>query len=297
MATASKKKSHRIEKRRKLDELYVTGVEVRFDKDGAEVGPFEDEADDGTVTIWVQPCNPLQREQAIRSAQAARSRALLNARRDEDSPDHVNTEAYLEGLSSKEIIEELIDYSQSENQRSAVREVLAREEWEDIRSLQDSIREWEEAGRPDPEEDEQWAGLVERDKEYGKQVFEELKRIEEELRESYQLFSRGELMERARDKRLDLIGSQAFIDAYEVNMLFYSCRDDENHDLLFFDDIDDLKSAPEQVRSACSKALNQFISEVDEAKNSPRVDPGSEPSDLPEKEETSDSSIPEEVNA
>lgn len=292
---AARKKSHRIEKRRRLDDLFVKGVEVRFTEDGADIGPFESEADEGTVTIWVQPCNPLQREQAIRNAQAAKSRALLNAKRDEESPDYVNTEAWVAAMTKDELIDQIVESSMSENQRKAIRDVLAREEWEDIRSLQDSIREWEEAGAPDPEENPEWAGLLERDKQYGEQVSEALQAINEDMKDSLGLMTHAELAERAKEKRLELVGTQAFIDAYETGMLFYSCRDDEDHEVLFFDNIDDLKSAPEEVRSACSRALNRFITEVDEAKNSPRVDPGSEPSDLPEKEETSDSSTPEEV--
>src|SRR4051794_12904240 len=80
-----------IQARRKLSDLYKKGVEVRFgpgpDKEPVgKIGPFVDS--DGhpikvlstEIAMFVQPPSPLQREMALRDAQAARSKALVRAK-------------------------------------------------------------------------------------------------------------------------------------------------------------------------------------------------------------------------
>jgi hypothetical protein len=71
-----------IAKRRKLEELFARGTEVRFNSDGVNRG---DPKDDDLV-VWVTPPSPLQREQAVRDAQADRARLMLRIKRDPIPP-------------------------------------------------------------------------------------------------------------------------------------------------------------------------------------------------------------------
>lgn len=271
-------------KRRKLQDLYARGTEVKFS------GPDEVESED-TIVVWVTPPSPLQREQALREAQAERARLILKARRDPESQPGLVTEELIERMSLEEVCEYIVTMSDGEQQTEATRNVLRRDEWEDIDALRDSMRRWEEAGAPT--DDPEWEELLERDRIFGEDVAEEVSRIQEAEVESLKLLPRVELNKRAFEKRLDSLGNQQFMDTYQTYLMFYSCRDGDDHQELFFEDVSDMRSMPDEVQEALLREFSKFISEVGEAKNSPRVADGSEQSAPPEEPETSESSTPE----
>ena len=296
-----------IQKRRRLSELYARGAEARFNEGGGAAfheSKTDDEGEplriagsedfvrtDDDLVIWVRPPSPLQRDQALRESQAARSRALLTARRDDDSADAAITKAFIAEMEDGTLIDYVLSASEQERREQAQREVLAEDEWKDFASLQDAMRQWDEAGNPRTDE---WKPLIDKDVEFGRQISKATKEIREADRESFKMMGRGNLERKAFEKRIELIGSQAFVQEYERQMIFYACRDDEDHDLLFFEDVDDLSQQDELVQEVLSDTLATFIEDPAEAKNSPRVAPGSEVSELPEKPETSESSTPEE---
>ena len=312
MSKSAKKTN--IQKRRRLNELYARGAEARFNKTGSGVYhesktddeggplqllekrvdddlPFERGEDD--LVIWVRPPSPLQREQALRESQAARSRALLTAHRDDDSADAANTQAFVANMTLGTLIDYVLSAEEQERREAAQREVLGMEEWDDFSALQDAMRQWDEAGNP---RDDEWQPLIDRDVEFGRQVAKAAKHMRESDREALEMMPRGELERKAFEKRIELVGSQAFVQEYERQMIFYSARDDEDRDLLFFEDVADLMSQEELVQETLSDALATFIQDPAEAKNSPRAAAGSEPSELPAEPETSESSTPEESN-
>jgi hypothetical protein len=296
-----------IQKRRRLSELYARGREARFNKDGAAsfdvekvdedgnpkfiAGDEDFERTDDDIVIWVQPPSPLQREQALRESQAARSRALLAARKDETSPDSANTKAFVANMGQETLIDYVLSAEEQERRERAQRDVLGRDEWKEFSSLQDSMRQWDEAGNPRTEE---WQPLIDKDIEFGRQVSKATKYLREADREALKMMSRDELERRAFEKRIELIGSQAFVQEYERQMVFYASRDGDDRALLFFEDVNDMMSQDELVQEVLSDTLASFIEDPAEAKNSPRAAHGSEQSELPEEPETSESSTPEE---
>lgn len=286
------RKSSNIEKRRRLSELYVEGDEVRFNKNGV-VGQNDVEPSDLDVVIWVQPPNPLQREEAVRAAQSARSRAML-AVKDEETRNYLEAEEFVSDLSREDMENYLVDAQTRDVRQRAMRDVLSREEWEDFTVLQDSMREWEEAGFPEGEE---WEPLIRRDEEYGNQIKERVKEIIEDTREGLKLIGDEELRRRAKKRFAESLGNEAFMQAYERHMLFYGCRDDEDHELLFFSEVNELQQQPEFVQVALANKLAEYISEPAEAKNSRRAAPGSTQQEPPTAQETSEASTPEEQSA
>lgn len=312
-------KTGNITQRKRLSELYANGVEVRFHGDGddvkfgifdpkkkddegkpTQVGPVDElgelrhtfEPSDDDVIIWVQPPSPLQREEALRDAQAARSRAFLDSKK-EDSPEALNTKAFLANMGHDTLIDYLLSSGEQERRERAQREVLGRDEWDDFTALQDAMRQWNEAGSP--RDSEQWKSLLERDEEFGKQVNDAANYLREADRESLKLVAdRRELERRAFDKRVEMLGSQHFMSEYEKRMTHFGARDPENKKELFFESVADLMSEDEEVWDALSEALVYFLEDPAEAKNSPRAADGSQPSELPEKRETSEASTPKE---
>ena len=291
MGNASKLTS--IQKRKRLQALFERGGYVRFNESGV-LGKDDDDTDD-VIKIWVGPPSPFQREMAIREAQASRSRAMLEARNKEDSSQYVNARAFLTGLPNEELADYVLDLDEAERMSKARREVLLEKEWEDFTSLRDAMRQFEEAGSP--QDDPEWAPLMRRDREFGEAVQAQAQKLREAARESYTLMPRVEVEAKALEKRIDQAGSSVFMKTYEDWMLFYACRDDEDHNLQFFEDVNDLKSMPDEVQVALSECLALFINEAAEAKNSPRAASGSASSEPPADPETSPASSPQESTA
>lgn len=277
MGNASKLTS--IQKRKRLQALFERGDYVRFNDEGLNSG--DDTPDD--IRIWVGPPSPLQREMAIREAQGARSRAMLEARSEENSSQYLNARAFLASLDMDALVDYVMDLDDADRYGRARREVLMEKEWDDFNSLRDAMRQYEEAGSP--EDDPEWTALLARDKFFADQVQEVFDRLRAGDQEGLLLQPRDTLEKKALEKRVDQAGGTVFMKMYEDWMLFYACRDDEDHTQQFFEDVADLKSMPEQVQEALASRLADFINEAAEAKNSPRAASGSTssvPSDAPE---------------
>lgn len=253
------KNARNIAKRRALRELYEKGKPVRFNADGINTG---DPSDDDIV-IMVIPPNPAQRDEAIREAQAARAVAILGAK-DPDTPDHKTARMFVADMSRDDLAEYVAGMDDAKRKQEAQRRVLANAEWEDYDELRDAMRRWEEAGYPETEE---WFPLMKRDRDFGAQVSNEMRGLYESDLESLKMQSRDQLEKRALDRRFEVIGTGSFMKVFESSMLFFACRDDENHDELFFEAATEIDQYPEFVSEALTDTLHSFITEVDEAKN------------------------------
>lgn len=290
---ATKAKLTRIEKRKKLEALFDRGAYVYFnaEPDGTVVVRKDGEEQPEDMRIWVRPASPLQREMVVREAQAARARAMVTAR-DEDSREWITIRGFIAALTMDGLVEYVMDLDEATRLSEARRDVLKEKEWEDFNALRDAMRQFEESGaeRDDPE----WASLMKRDQAFGDQVADRADELRADAREAFKLMPRPDLEKRAFEKRLDQAGSAAFMDSYETWMLYYACRDDDDHLVQYFDDPDDLKSAPQELQDGLSNRLARFITDAGEAKNSQGAVaglPSSAPSDAPE---ISESSTPEE---
>lgn len=290
---ATKSKLTRIEKRRRLDALFDRGGYVRLGKADDQkftIDPEVESEDD--LLIWVGPPSPLQREMAVREAQAGRARLMVDARSNENSTEWITIRGFIAELSREPLIDYILDLDETEFLSQGRRDVLMQKEWEDFNSLRDAMRQYEEAGSP--QDDPEWKSLLERDRAFGEQVTERAVEHRADASAGYALMPREQLEEKAIEKRIEQAGSAAFMTKYEEWMLFYSCRDDVDHKLLYFDTPDDVKSLPDEVQVAFGTKLAAFIADAAEAKNSPGAASGSVSSVPPAEPETSESSTPEE---
>lgn len=279
-----------IAKRRKLSELFERGTEVRFNADGVNTG--EPTPDD--ITVFVRPPNPFERDMALREAAACRARAVLAARRrpDEDA-DSITSIAAISNLSTDDLIDYLITQKEGDTLAEGQRRVLAEEEWKDFDQLRDSVRQWSEAGYP---EDDHWLPIIERDNEFGRQVRAAADAVRDAAREAYRLVSREKLEEQAFEKRIDVLGNQAFMKAYQENMLFYACKD-EDKKTQFFETVQEILEAPEEVQEALANTLSSFLNSPGDAKNSQRAAPSSDSAEPSANQEISEPSGQETVSA
>lgn len=263
---ATNKQQARIQKRRRLEALFDRGEYVRFnsDSDGHPIVNPETE-DKSDMKIWVGPPSPLQREMAVREAQAARARTMINARDKEDSEEWLAVRGFLQGVAHERLVDYVLDIDDNEFITQARRDILKQKQWDDFNEFRDAMRQYEEAGAP--EDDPEWNTLLERDNEFGRQVLTRADEIKDGAREGYKLMPRVKLEEKALDKRIEQAGSASFLTEYEDWMVFYACRDDEDHSELYFEHPKDIKALPEPVQEALVATLRKYITEASEAKN------------------------------
>lgn len=268
-----------IKARRALTDLYKRGVEVRFGvnpetgQPEGKIGPFKD--DDGNeipaspeqVCMFVRTPNSLQREQALRDGNAKRARALINAKRHVDSEEHLTTMAFLADMDDETLFDYVVIGNAVERRQEAVREVLGQDEWKDMTDLQDAMRQFEEMSEEERAADEEWASLLERDREFGDQVAEREKDLMESERESLRILGRDRAEKQALERRSELVGTQAFMTEYERQMLFYSVRTVEDDGVLFFESARQLAEQEDEVRELLAEALMPYISDGSDAKN------------------------------
>lgn len=280
-------KTANITKRRRLAALFERGRLVHFDSSGEVPEPT-----DTSLSVWVGPPNPLQREQALREAQATRSRTILRARDDSDEGSEANAaRGMLASLEDEGAIDVLQMMDEQNTLAEARRRVLGEKEWDDFNALRDGMRQWEEAGQP--EDDPEWAPLLEKDRLFGEQV----SKVAEELRtseaEGLKLLGRHEVEKRIIDRTIERVGSTAFVAAYETWMLYYAIRDDEDHNLLFFEHPDELKELPDKIQEALQAVYDEFLTDPSEIKNSQGAVSSSDSQAPPVEPATSNGSGPE----
>lgn len=298
-----------IKARRKLSDLYKRGVEIRFGPEGSpsglqgKVGPFVDSdgkpipATEDEVAAWVQSPSPLQREMALRDAQAARAKALVRAKRDEESEEHLTALAFLVDMSDETLIDYVLISDSDSRRADAQREILGLKEWEDITAFQDAARQFDEMDEKEREDSEEYKAFLETDARFGKQVAEREKELRDTQHEALVRLGRPAVEKKALEKRSELIASQAFMAEYEKQMTFYSVRDVDDHGVLFFESARELAEAEDPVRELIAEALEQFINDVGEAKNWQGAESGSESSEPPSEPEITEVSTPETVSA
>lgn len=303
-----------IKARRALSDLFKKGTEIRFGPDPenpdgptkCELGPFlRDSGEripprDDQVVLWVTPADPLQREQALREANAKRAGSIVRAKRDKESEEHLTAMAFLADLSDETLVEYVVIGNEGIHQQEAEREVLARDEWKDMTSYQDAMRQFQGMSEEELERNEEWRTLLDLDERYGEQTRErvlELSAAEREVLRMTVRSDRAAVEKMALSKRAELAASSVFMNQFDRWMVFYAVREFEDTSQQFFEDPDDLARQPQEVKNLISEALLPYISDVGEAKNSPRVVDGSASSEPPSEPATSDRSIPVEQSA
>jgi hypothetical protein len=295
-----------LKARRKLADLYKTGVEVRFGpgpdgKPQGEIGPFEDSggspipASDDQVCVWVQPPSPLQREQALRYAQASRSKALLAAKRDEESDEHLTVMAFLADMSDETLAEYVLVNGNEARRQEAMRDVLGRDEWKDITALTDAMAQFEDDQTPP--DDPEYKAVLERETQFSDQISDREHELMDGARDALMMLGRERIEKKALEQRSEIVGTQAFMQEYERQMMFYSVRDMDNQGSCFFESAKECADVPDEVRVKFKEALEPFLNDGAEAKNLPGAADGLEPSVQPSKPETSAASTPEDVSA
>jgi hypothetical protein len=278
----------RTMKRRRLSDLYVVGTVVR--------------CGDGTgepIDVWVNKLNDIDRESAIRRANAAKARYLMEAA-DEDGElfqaawGQVREFDDRDALVAVVIADDVVRY-----RRKVEAELGADEEtWGKDGYLQGLVDAWFGDGVneglvqthiSDPDDPEVKRVLDELNR-FSDQVTDLVVRESASLEKDWEATTDDELWNKAAHRLLEQRGDEIFGKEFERQELFYAVREMDDHRKRYFSTIAEVDDLSEQVRSRLLRAYNELIVDSQETKDLPVARDSSSSSESPAAETTEDPS-------
>lgn len=277
-------------KRRRLSDLYVVGRPVIVGKDTSD-----------PVEIWLQKINPVQNEDALRRANAARTRTRAYGK-DKDSEEYLDAVSNVQDFASREVLVDLAIADELRLRRTRIEaELAAEDEWSKEEYLQGLVDAWE-GSIDNPGLKERWA--EDHDDPEAARVKGEIDRFDEKvkvlvdaehesLKRDFEDTPEDVVLDKAVGRVLEQRAVTAFILEYENWQLYYAVRDPEKHADLYFENIDEVRSLEDQTKETLLFNYRELAVEQAEGKDSPGT-PGSSPSSDPvEPAETEPSSGPQ----
>lgn len=277
-------------KRRRLTDLYVTGKEVTVNDDSGE----------DPIVVYLQKLNPMDNEQALRKAGAARSR-ILSWGKNPDSDEFLSVESEVWDIKERDtLIEYLIQEDLSNKYASTEAELAAEDEWSKDNYFQGLRDAWEgglaEEWAADPEDAD--AKRVQSElKRFDDRVSERVEQEAEHLRSQWRDIPEHELRSEVTGKFVKMRADMEWLREFRKCELWLSTREAENHKKLYFQNRAEVDMLDPQIFGRLMAEYEQLTVDVQEGKDSPETPASSPSSDQSEKEETERSSGPVKANA
>lgn len=258
---------------RKLDDLFITGRPFTLDDGHGE-----------PVEVWLQKMNPLEADKALRKANAAKARVLMQ-RADEDSDEWLEMYADIANFDKDALAEYLIGDAISEYRQSREAEMAAEEEWSKDGYLEGLRDSWEDELRDRPEEDEERQKCLAELRRFNDSVDpliadERTRLIADELSKPDE-----ELRRQAVRRFLDIRAGSVWVAEYNRYELAYGVRDPEKHDVYYFvgrdgePDLDRVRRLVPETFTPLHQAYQQLIVPPAEGKDLPAAPSSSPPSE------------------
>lgn len=236
------------------------------------------------IKLWVQKPSAVQQEMASRRARGKKTRRraeLLNPQSDE----RMALVQEVEAMDLTEIVKEHLNLKRPEFQQQAVNEIMFNPEvgsnWgkegEKYADLLDAllqrtdeiIAEAGEDGSPDFEGDEEFQRLAAIQDTFEKEVTDRIR----ELMDDYE--AELVLSDDPKTLRKDYITRHianeadfAWFVEYRTQMLYYSCRDPEDHNTLYFEDANEVLDLPLEIQQELYNMYDRITKGAEELKNS-----------------------------
>jgi hypothetical protein len=276
-------------KRRRLSDLYVTGKPVTIG-----------DGQGGEVTVYLQKLNPLDNEQALKKAGAARSRVLAWGKKP-DSDEYLSVQSEVWDIKDTEtLVEYLIQEDLVNKYSSAEAELAADEEWSKD-NYYDGLKEaWEnglsDTWAADPEDEDAKRVYVELTR-FNDTVNERVESDAEKLRRDWQGAPEDTLREKVTEKFIKMRGDMEWLREFRKQELFLSTREPENHKKLYFENRAEVDGLAPEVFKRLMDEYESLNVDVHEGKDLPVTPDSSPSSEASEKEETEQPSGPVIVTA
>lgn len=245
-------------RKRRLSDLYVVGREVTID-DG-----------EGGITVWLKKLNPLEMEDTLRRANAARATAL-SMRNDEDSIVRQSLANEVDDMSEEEMVEYITDVTVGKRASALEAEEADQEEWSKDGYLQGLRDSWEDKywkiHAEDPANDE------------AKHVLDELsrfndvlqKRIDAEsasVKESYTGRPIEILMAEVLETKIQYEADMEWMREYRFSEIYHATRISKDDKSLYFENRAELDSCESAVYLRLLRELAEISVDSTEGKSS-----------------------------
>lgn len=277
-------------KYRKTTDLYVLGTEVVLR--------------DGSV-IWVQALNPFERDEAMRTAAAARSRFQL-AMKEIGSDELVTFRADAGQIPRERKATQLAEMKASEALTRIISEIEADDEWAEVKEVLDRADELNEGS------DEEKQLVEKKTREYMEEINKRLKDERDFLEKRYLESPDEELDSELEELWVEAESNRRATDEYELVEVLLGARacdaverDDgtwdhsacESHILTAFEDRREVKSLPEPFYQEIRDGFEAINMHPLDPKGLASPESSSESSQPPSEEEASEPSTPEATSS
>jgi hypothetical protein len=254
-------------KRRRLGDLYVRG---------RELAPNDGEGE--PVRVWMSKLNELDREAALRRANAVKARYLIEID-DEESDVFVAAYGQIRELEDRETMIRFVISDDLARIRRRVEGERATDEdtWAKDGYLQGLFDAWlgtddepglveTSADNPGDPEAERVKAEIDR---YQKEVTDEVDAHAERLEKDWSDVEIDFLQRRAAHELLRLRSNEAFVREYQRQQLYYAVRDATNRRQRYFATVSEVDDLDDELRTYLTGQLNSLTVENTEGKDSP----------------------------
>lgn len=277
-------------KRRRLSDLYVRGKELSVSDGEGE-----------PVKVWLAKMNELDRESALRRANAAKAKFTLTSE-NEESEAFAAAYAEIRDLSDREEVTLFIIADEvAQARRRLESEALTDEEgWGKNDYLAGLLDAWQgdednrglaEVQAEDPEDPE------------AKRVWGEIQRFHDEITKStemeterllkdFELTDIEALRRKATHRLLEMQSVETFVREYRRQQIFYAVREPDNRHKRYFGTVAEIEDIDDELRDFLLEQYDGLVVERREGKGSPQLEDSSNSSELED-----ESSGPEGVTA
>jgi hypothetical protein len=254
--------------------------------------------------LWLQKPNPLQQDEAMKKGRAKQAR-LKQQYRDESSDDYLSLMEEIAQLGGMdELVDALAQIEAGKLRQQSYNEVLYKpsgvdDEGKDIylwgedgseyldllEAIRDRFEEVSKANEALAEEDQHLAIKFEQDEvmqqlqarenEFEAEVEARTQKLIEVEKAKLRGNSVASLRKMMFNRMVETEAGMAWLQEYRVRMLFAACRQADNHNRLYFEDIDKIWELPDFVRTQLLEAYDKLGGELDDVKNSLSLLPSS----------------------
>lgn len=237
------------------------------------------------IPIWLRRPNPIDQQEAQRKGRGARARTKNRLR---EGDERMALEQEVGDLAKLGVCEQLIDFSKAEFEAAAQNDVLYSdavgddwsEEGKDLHAVTEGYQarwleivalneehEAEETELVKPEEDVELQKLQDVISDFENQIKKRTLELIESETTTLMKLKRSTLNKQLIDKNIEVEADLEFYQEYQLAMLYFSCRDPEDHTASYFQSPREILEYPQMVRTQLTTAYEAQEMGVENIKN------------------------------
>lgn len=247
------------------------------------------DANDVKYVLWMQRPTAVQQEEA-REAANVRALRLRMQYKERDGDRYLVLHQTMEEMVDHELlVETRSKYNEGDLRNQAFNEVMYNEDhgedwkkndryvsllgalsdrWEEISLYNSQMVKAESEERILPEEDEQLQELLAQQEKFGDQVNVRVAELVAEEMEKHVNKPDAQLRNEIVKESIEVESRVYWYETHQIRMLYYSCRNPDDHDKFYFDVADDVLNLPSHIRQDLYNAYDELERGSEDVKNS-----------------------------